>query len=111
MYRVNASHFQPLITYVEDVSELHACKIFNVETNKHVFHNFPLLWSKMYTALQETDLRVLQLCYVEGDAAWRKKFGSKMDAIAGEASALTPLMEKISMWQDKGNTFEIALLK
>jgi hypothetical protein len=34
-----------------------------------------------------------------------------MDAIAGEAEALTPLMEKIRMWQDKGNAIEIARSK
>ncbi len=44
--------------------------------------------------------------------AWKqRKYRSKMDAIAGEASALTPLMEKIRMWQDKGNAIEIARSK
>ncbi len=63
------SFIQSLMTYVENLSERHACKIFNVETNEYVFRTVPLLLSEMYTALQETDVRVLQLCYVEGDAA------------------------------------------
>ena len=48
-----------------------------------------------------------ELSYMEADAASRKKFGSKMDAIAAEASALTPLMEKIHLWQVSGNMIDI----
>jgi hypothetical protein len=100
-----------VMTYMEDLSVRHAVKIFNAETNEHVFCNVPVLQPEMYTALQETDVRVLQLCYVEGDAASRKTFARKMDAIAAEASALTPLMEKIRLWQDGGNAIEIARTK
>jgi hypothetical protein len=34
-----------------------------------------------------------------------------MDVIAAEASALTPLMEKIRLWQDGGNAIDVALTK
>ena len=103
-----------VLTYMGDLSVRHASKIFNAEMNEYIFRNIPVLTPEMYTALQETDVRVLQLSYMEGDAASRKKFGRKiikMDAIAAEASALTPLMEKIRMWQVSGNKIDIARTK
>jgi hypothetical protein len=96
---------------MENLSVRHASKKFNEENNEHVYRTILVLETEMYNALQEIDVPVLQLSHIEGDAASRKPFSSKMDAIAAEASALTPLMDKIHMWQDSDNTIDIARTK